>query len=333
MVESKNPPEIALLGVGGTIAMVRSEHSGVMPALDATALLDAVPGLDSVVRPRPINLKNVPSPHLGLEDLPDIAAGITAAFADGCVGVVVSQGTDTIDEIAFGLHLLQAWPAPVVVTGALRHPSQAGADGPANILDAMRVAAHPAAKDRGVMVVLNATIHAADRVIKRHVSRPDAFFSPRGALGEIIEDAVYFEALADRRGAGAAAGCQQPAPVALLPAALGDDGRLIDHLQGAGYRGLVLDGMGGGHLHPTMADRLEQLGPDFPVIIASRTGSGRTLRQTYGYPGAEIDLAARGVIRAGSLTGLKARIALSLLIGNGAERTAVRGFFEQFGGG
>jgi L-asparaginase len=333
MSEDSNLPDIALIGVGGTIAMAHTEQGGVAPALNAGKLLDAVPGLGSLVRPRPINLKNLPSPHLRLEDLPDIAAGITAALADGCTGVVVSQGTDTIDEVAFGLQLLNVWPAPVVVTGALRHPSQAGADGPGNLLDAMRVAAHPAARGRGVMVVLNTTIHAADRVIKRHASRPDAFASPRGTLGEIIEDAVYFEAPADSPGMGAAAGCSQPDPVALLPAALGDDGRLVDYLQGAGYRALVVDGMGGGHLTPAMTDRLQQLDAAFPVIVASRTGGGRTLRQTYGYQGGEIDLAHRGVIRAGSLTGLKARIAVSLLLGAGADNAALRRFFSQFGGG
>ncbi len=332
MTEPGFLPRIALLAVGGTIAMAGSHRTGVTPALDAGTLLAAVPGLDAVARPEPVDLFGIPGPHMALDSLIHIHDAIRHSVADGCTGVVVSQGTDTIEEAAFALHLLGTYRHPVVVTGALRHPGQAGADGPANLLAAMRVASASTAAGLGVLVVLNDTIHAADRVTKGHASRPDAFLSRGGPMGEVVERRVCLDGCREVPGAGAAAGCITPAAVALMPAVLGDDGRLLAHLPECGYRGLVLDGMGGGHVPPVVAHRLDQLPAEFPVVITSRTGGGRTLHETYGYAGAELDLEKRGVIRAGRLDGPKARMAMSLLLGAGADRQAIRSFFTAFGG-
>ena len=323
-------PRIALLGIGGTIAMTGGGSAGVTPALDADRLRAALPSIEAIASVEAADVASMPSPHMGLDTLTSVRRAILDARARGCQGAVVSQGTDTIDESAFGLQLVHDWDCPVVVTGAMRHPAQPGADGPANLLDALRVAATPA--HRGVLVVLNATIHAPEQVAKRHTTRPDAFVSAGGTLGGVIESRVFLEPGRSPPGLGAAAACQAPAPVALLTAAMGDDGRLLDGLPERGYRGLVIDAMGGGHLPPAMATRLAGLPDEFPVIIASRTGGGCTLRETYGYAGGEIDLARRGVIRAGRLTGLKARVAVSLLLGAGLEGPGIRAFFEAFGG-
>ncbi|MGH3086063.1 MAG: asparaginase, partial [Rubrobacteraceae bacterium] len=118
-------------------------------------------------------------------------------------------------------------------------------------------------------------------------------------------------------------------PVALFTAALGDDGRILPELPRLGYKGLVVEAMGGGHVPKTMVDKLEELSKAMPVVLASRTGSGDVLEKTYGFPGSEIDLIERGLIPAGMLDGLKARLFLSLLLRSGADGEEVRDAFEE----
>ncbi len=116
-------------------------------------------------------------------------------------------------------------------------------------------------------------------------------------------------------------------PVALLTVTLGDDGRLIGRALDAGYRGIVMECTGGGHAAGWVADRLAEAAAQVPVVMASRTGAGEMLRQTYDFKGSEIDLLARGLISAGWLDGLKARLLLTLLLMAGADDAAVRDAF------
>ena len=129
---------------------------------------------------------------LDFADLYELVAAINEALNDGCVGPVVTQGTDTIEEVAYALDLLLPTDAPVVVTGAMHNPTMAGADGPANILAAIRVATSPCARGLGCLVVLNDQVHAASWVQKAHTSSPNAFVSPDpGPLGHVIEGRVH----------------------------------------------------------------------------------------------------------------------------------------------
>jgi len=326
-------PRVAVLGAGGTIAMAPGQGAGVLPRLDADALLEAVPGLETVAEVTAGDLSVIPGPHMDLAGVIQIRDAADRAIAAGADGVVITQGTDTIEETAFALELLHADEAPVVVTGALRHPALPGADGPANLLDSVRIAADREAAGRGVLVVLNATVHAAARVTKAHTSRPDAFASSPGPLAEVSESRVLWAAPPAAQRATAAEACREPAPVALLAASLGDDGRLLPGLAAAGYQGLVIDALGGGHLPPLMAERLDAICAAMPVVVASRCRAGATLQETYAYPGGELDLARRGALTAGWLTAPKARVALSLLVGAGASRGEIREFLEAYGGG
>lgn len=117
----------------------------------------------------------------------------------------------------------------------------------------------------------------------------------------------------------------------MVTAALGDDGRLVEIVVGCGYRGMVVEALGAGHVPARMADRLETAAASIPIVLASRTGAGEVLRETYGYPGAERDLLARGLIWSGALDGAKARMLLTLALGAGAGRTDLHRLFRAFG--
>ena len=310
--------EIAVIALGGTIAMTSSGAGGVAPTLSAEELTAAVPGLADVARIRTSTFRQLPGAHLGLEDATALAREVRRAAATSD-GVVVTQGTDTIEEVAFVLDLLVGSPRPVVVTGAMRNPQVPGADGPANLLAAVQTAASPVARDLGCIVVLNDEIHAARLVVKRHTARPDAFGSPlAGPLGYVAEGRprVLLRPVAAKADIS---GDVIPRSVALVTVVLGDDGTAV---RGAaeGNEGIVVEAMGGGHVPIAVADAIGAVTPTMPVIFASRTQSGEVLRSTYGFPGSEADLLARGALSAGWLNARKTRVLLSLLLGD--ERPA-----------
>jgi L-asparaginase len=175
LMRASPSPFVAVFGLGGTIAMTQAPDGGVSPVLSASDLLAAVPGLSDVeAELRVEDFRNKPGASLDFPDLYELAAAINKALADGCVGAVVTQGTDTIEEVAYALDLLLPADTPVVVTGAMRNPTMAGADGPANILAAIKVAASPCARGLGCLVVLNDQVHAARWVHKAHTGSPAA---------------------------------------------------------------------------------------------------------------------------------------------------------------
>jgi L-asparaginase len=183
------PRRVAMISLGGTIAMTSTTQGGVAPALSAQQLLAAIPGLaDLDVDVQTVDFRQLPGASLGFDDLTALAALVHDKLAEGVDGVVVVQGTDTIEETSYLLDLYHAAPQPVVVTGAMRNPTLAGADGPANLLAAVQTAASSAARDLGCLVVLADEIHAARRVRKTHSTAGATFQSPNGGpLGYLVE--------------------------------------------------------------------------------------------------------------------------------------------------
>lgn len=273
----------------------------------------------------------IASPHMTFATLAAIQSAAHEAIANGSGGVVVTQGTDTLEEIAFGLDLLWPHANPLIVTGAMRNASQPGADGPANLAAALRVAAAPVAYGQGVLVVMNDEIHAARYVTKAHSTSPSTFASPTlGKLGWVREGEVRLP-LRLVRSMPLPAPVGSAPPVALLKLGLGDDGRLLPFITQAGYRGIVIEGFGGGHVTRDVAEApaLAALVRDMPVVLATRSGAGDLLQRTYaGFTGSETDLAARGLIRAGALNGQKARVLLTLLLAAGRTREDIAAAFE-----
>lgn len=219
---------------------------------------------------------------------------------------------------------------PVVMTGAMRGADAPGADGQANLLAAARVAASPAARGLGTLAVLNYDIHAARFVQKSHTALPSAFESPlAGPLGTVIEgEPRFYVSVARNPHLPTAPGA--PAPVALLKAPMGDDGRIFGCLPGLGYAGVVVEGMGAGHVPAEVAPVLGDLAAKMPVVLASRVMTGHVFTRTYGYPGAEIDLIGRKLIPSGYLSGLKARLLLGLALREGQGADAARAAFAPY---
>lgn len=328
-------PSVAILTLGGTIASVpQKPGEGATPSLTADDLVTAVPQLADVADIKGTSFRQFPSGELTLEDLFALAAEIDSRIRSGVDGVVVTQGTDTLEETAFTLDLLLGSDAPVVVTGAMRNPSLPGADGPANLLAAVAVAASTEARGLGSVVVFNDEIHAARFVQKTHTSNPATFHSAlTGPLGWLREGRPRIVTRPSPRQHLPVPADTAAADVALLKLTLGQDGRLLDCAGRAGYQGLVIEAFGGGHTPQRMVEPLGELARRMPVVLASRTGAGEMLRETYGFPGGERDLLSRGLISAGALDGLKARLLLTVLLSRGATRAEIDAAFEAVGFG
>ncbi|PWF25643.1 asparaginase [Ancrocorticia populi] len=314
---------IAYLATGGTIASIpAAEGSGAVPTLTGADLLASVPGIGDVGAVEVHQMMQRPSASFTLADVRTVQRTAQEVVDAGASGVVVSQGTDTIEEVAYLLDLLWDRPEPIVVTGAMRHPGLPGADGPANLSASFQVASSLSARDLGVLVVLNDEIHAARFVHKSNIAAPDTFGSPGfGPLGYVVESTPRLRLLVSRNPA-LSLGPDIP-PVALWRMVLGDDGRALSKLQTLGYEGAVIEGAGGGHVSAVTVPFLRDLVTEMPVVLASRTGSGEMLRSTYQYSGSEMELLDAGLISAGSLDGLKARLLLTVLISAGASREEI----------
>ena len=321
---------IVVCGLGGTIAMTAAPGGGVAPALTAADLVAAVPGLAGLgLELELVDVANLPSASLRPADLVALSARIGELLAAGVDGVVVTQGTDTLEECAYLLELLHERPEPVVVTGAMRPPSLAGADGPANLLAALTVAADPGARGRGVLVAFADDIHAAARVRKAHTSSVAAFVSATGGpVGRVVEGRARFftgpagRVVLPRPGPG-------PLPrVPMIVAALGAEEPDRD----LEADGLVVAAFGVGHLPQWWVEPLTGLAERMPVVLASRTLAGPVLAGTYGYPGSERDLLGRGLIPAGFLDPAKARILLMTVLAAGGGSAEVAAALTDAGG-
>ncbi len=323
-------PRIQVFALGGTIAMAPRPEAGMAPSLDAGDLLGGITAWTGDVELAAETLFSLPSASLAFAQVADVAARARAAVDAGATGVVITQGTDTLEETAFLLDLLLDLSAPVVVTGAMRAPSQAGPDGPANLVAAIQTAASSEARGAGVLLVFNDEIHAARFVAKRHTHKPSAFVSPlAGPIGWIAEGRVRVPLKPARPSPTFNWPTSGLPEVVLLAGPPDDGGRLVRALLADPPAGAVIQAMGAGHTPRAVAPLLGELADKIPVILASRTGAGETLRRTYGFDGSEIDLTRRGLIPAGWLDGPKARILLALLLADGANRARIVGAFDD----
>ncbi len=336
-------PRIQVLALGGTIA-TRPDASGAMQmGLGADDLVAAVPQLAGLADMRAETVSRVGSHSLSFDQIHALAARIDGLDVDG---VIVTQGTDTLEETGFLLDLLVERDIPVIVTAAMRNPTLASPDGPGNLLAAVRVACDPwtraQARALGVMVVMLDEVYAAADVLKAHPTRLNAFASPQtGPIAALVEDRIVPLSLPVRVAVEAArvrlrgAAMRGEQPVGLVWMALDEPGylleALVDHRDQLGYRGIVIGAMGGGHVPERVAPLVVQLAEIVPTVIAPRAGGGPMLRQTYGGPSSEIALREAGLIWGGRLHPLKARVLLETCLRATLDRAVIGEVFDAFG--
>jgi L-asparaginase len=319
---------VEIVTTGGTIASRVDPATGAAaPAVRADELLALVPQLGEIASLGTSEFCLESSWNVTPAMVVELARRIAPLQAEpDTAGVVVTHGTDTMEETAFALDLLLTADRPVVLTGAMRNASLPGADGPRNLLGAVRVAAHPLARGLGTLVVMNDELHAARRVTKTHSSALDTFRSPSsGPVGRI--DSLGLSVLWRPRRPPAVPLSPPETRVHLLECAAGADPLPLRAVVAAGAKGVVVAGSGAGNVHRGWEEPIrEAVESGVSVVLVTRCGTGRVLPE-YGAPGGGRRLHDMGVVPGGDLTGRKARIALMLALGAGFDPPAVRAYF------
>lgn len=319
------PRSVSVLVAGGTISM--TGESGASPDLDAEALLASIPGNVDIDGLKAETVINVPSAHLSLADQLEICRKARDTARRG-TGVVVTHGTDTLEETAMLCDVLHDAEAPIIFTGAIRPASSPGADGPANLLDAISVAASEAASGMGVLVCFGGEIHHARGARKTDTTSLVAFSSPQtGPLGRVTEGHPTIWSQIPRNPS-----LDPPAldaRVLVVPTSAGDDGALARAALEISPDGVVIGTLGAGHVSPPILELWAEAAERIPVIVYSRPERGVILNATYGYRASERDLRETNVIPAGFLSPQAARMKLLACLGSGLNIDEIRWAFGQ----
>ncbi len=319
---------IAIYFTGGTISMKIDPALGAaVPALSGEEIIGNVPEIALEAEAEIIDFGRLPGPHWQLGDMLDLSNQVQETLArDEIDGVVVTHGTDSLEETSFFLDLTIASPKPVVFVGAMRNSSEAAWDGPPNLLSAVRVALSDAAQNKGVMVVMNETIVAASEATKTHTESVDSFQSlDFGPLGVIDKGAVILRRAPLGRLLLKTAKIVEP--IFLIKVAAGVDSTLINAAIEAGAKGLVIEAMGRGNVPPACLEGIKRaINKNIPLVLTSRCPRGRVF-DSYGYEGGGKQLRQLGVIFADFLNGQKARIKLALALGSTQNIEAIKELF------
>ena len=307
---------VTVLSTGGTIAM---SGARARPALDVRELVAAIPALAAVSGLRTRSIVELPGAHLGADDALALGRAALEETAAGR-GVVVTHGTDTLEETAVLCDILHGGPEPIVLTGAIRPAGAPGADGPANLLDAVTAAGARETSDLGVLVCFAGELHAARAARKVASASPAAFGSPlTGPAGAVAEGRVRIFARPSRPAPFALPAALQ-ARVPIVPTYLGDDGAGLSGALRDGADALVFVALGAGHVAPPVLRALRAAAAAVAVAVTVRPERGMLLHETYGFEGAEGDVRASGVLPAGSLSAPAARMILLAGLGAGVSR-------------
>ena len=291
--------------------------------------MNGIPDLKSIAAVDIINFCNKPGPHIRPDDVLELGNVIAGIFArDQADGVVVTHGTDTVEETAYELDLLLECDRPVDVTGAMRTSSMISADGPANLFNAILTAADEASRGKGVMVVFNNEIHLARDVTKASATQLNAFRSPLfGPVGLIYGRSVQFV----RPG-----GLKEFIPAKMISAqvelikfTLGMSILLLEAVRESAADGVVIEGAGVGHVSPEIAQAIGRIvGTGRPVVLTSRCYESLVLEDNYAFVGSEKCLRESGAIPAPGLNGPKARIKLLLALSITRDVNRIREIFD-----
>jgi L-asparaginase len=296
---------VRVLTTGGTIASRPAPDGSVSVSMSGAELVSAAP-VREILRKHSFSFT--------LADLLTIARAVLSETAGGA-GVVVTHGTDTLEETAYLLDLVDP-AAPVVLTGAQRHAGEPDSDGPRNIADAIAVAEAPQARGLGPLVVMDGRIHAARQAVKAHTLAPDAFRSfGGGPIGEVRQGQVRIWS-APVRPPGFPLPAELPR-VDIVTSYVDAGGDQLAACRSAGAEGIVLEALGAGNPTPAVLDEVRScIDAGLPVLVTSRCASGPTA-PIYG-AGGGVDLTSAGALMTGSLPSSKARILLSVALATSA---------------
>ena len=322
---------VHVLFTGGTISMrIDPATHAAVPALSGEEIVAHVAGLRKEARLTLEDYSRLPGPHVTPDwmwRLKDHAAELLRR--DDVDAVVLTHGTDTLEETAFLLDLTLDSPKPVVFCGAMRTISEPGWDGPANLMAAVRTAVHPESWGRGVLIAVGEEIHHAAEATKWHTHSLGAFRSTHGALGVVERGQIRYHRPPFRTPRIDASHLVPQVDLHVM--ASGVDDALVRASIAKGARGLVLEGTGCGNVPPGVVPGIEAaLDAGLPVVLVSRCPEGR-VSPAYGYDGGGQKLRELGVILGGDLPGPKARIKLMVALGASSETGEIRRIFEPQG--
>ncbi len=322
--------KIALVSTGGTIAMKNNDTGLAVPTVGAKGLIETIKSVKNEIILEAIEFKNIPSAHMSLEDLVALKNLVVRLNHSGYNGIVITHGTDTMEETAYFLDLTIDLKVPVVLTGSQRNISALSSDVQLNIVDSVIAAADDGALDKGVLIVFASEIITAREATKTHRTRADTFksmeFGPVGTIDNnrviwtrkpLIRDTYEFDHFSKTK-------------VDIILSYLGANSRMLHNSIKGGVDGIVLQSLGAGHIPELMLDGIEEaINASIPVVLSSRTMKGRFLTDTYGFIGAEKYLRNIGVIFGEDLTSQKVRMKLLVLLSTERSYEEIRHEFEK----
>jgi L-asparaginase len=322
--------KIIILFTGGTIGMKNdAKTNAAVPAITGEDILKMTPGIESIAAIEFLDFSMIPGPHMTPSKMMELSKLIHQKLEiEDYDGVVVTHGTDSLEETAYLLDLTSVSEKPIVFVGAMKNSSELGWDGPVNLIDAVYTAASIESWNRGTLVVMNNEVHSASQVTKTNTHTLDTFKSVDfGPIGFIDNNKVYYYHRYTKRQSIPVDSVD--AKVDLIKCACGMDDRLLRFCVDSGAHGIVIEGMGRGNIPPEMVPGVEYaLSKDIPVILVSRCHRGKVL-DSYGYIGAGRDLTQKGVILGDNLPGQKARIKLMVALGYTKNISEIKDIFER----
>jgi L-asparaginase len=320
---------IVIIFTGGTIAStLDAEWGGVVPSMSGGEILSRIPGIRTVADIMVHEYGTFPGPHITTDRMLELSRIVASYVADESVdGVVLTHGTDTLEETAYFLDCSVQTEKPIIVIGAMRNSSEPDWDGPRNLRDAVTVAASAAARGLGVLVCLGGVITAASETSKTDTQELSTFASfDFGPVGRISNGVVFIHRAPFHRETYSVKSL--PSFVPLLKSYAGMDSLLIDLVRSRDVAGMVIEAFGVGNVTPPVYYALkEAVGDGIPVVLVSRCPVGR-VEHIYAYEGAGRHLHEAGVIFADYLNGQKARIKLLCALGAGLTREEIKRSFE-----
>jgi L-asparaginase len=322
--------KILIVFTGGTFSMVIDENTGgAVPYFHGEDLIEMIPDAANLAKIDVFNFGMYPGPHMTPELMFELSKKINSFIHnDNIDGIIVTHGTDTLEETAYLLDLTVKTEKPIVVIGAMKTSSEPDWDGPRNLLDAIHIINNPNSRELGVLVCLNGEINAASEVTKTHTEDVETFRSlDFGNLGFVERGKVIFNRLPRKLETINTNGINPNVDLIKVYAGMGD--KLFKFSADSGAEGIVFEAMGVGNVPPKVFEGIKYaVEKGIPTVLVSRCPAGETL-DIYGYPGAGKWLKKTGVIFTDYLNGQKARIKLMLCLGKSKDINILRELIEE----